>query len=179
MMRLSPWKNPEQQTRCLLAERVGTAINRQPLGRIVAAYKCADPFIWRRKRLNSYSFIAHSDARLAGYIVPDGSEPGRTSGSEPGRSEMPASVAGYGVRGPSGPRTGNSSGVRPGNSCGCGGAPGSCIGGGISGRGFPGGSSCGGSVGFPGVAGGTSGGSIGIWIATLRGYVIALSMLER
>jgi hypothetical protein len=96
------------------------------------------------------------------YIVPDGTWPGITSGSDPGSSEIPASVAGYGVRGPCGPRTGNSSGVRPGNSCGCGGAPGSCTGGGISGRGFPGGSSCGGSVGVPGVAGGISGGSIGI-----------------
>jgi hypothetical protein len=28
MMRLSPRKNPEQQTRCLLTERIGTAINR-------------------------------------------------------------------------------------------------------------------------------------------------------
>jgi hypothetical protein len=72
------------------------------------------------------------------------------------------SVAGFGVRGPSGPRSGNSSGVLPGSSCGCGGAPGSCTGGGISGRGLPGGSSCGGSVGWPGVAGGISGGSIGI-----------------
>src|SRR5882757_6157667 len=72
------------------------------------------------------------------------------------------SVAGFGVRGPSGPRTGSSSGVLPGSSCGCGGAPGSYTGGGISGRGLPGGDSCGGSVGCPGVAGGISGGSIGI-----------------
>ena len=59
-------------------------------------------------------------------------------------------------------------GVCPGNSSGRGGAPGSRIGGGISGCGFPGGLSCGGSVGCPGVAGGISGGSIGIYIATLR-----------
>ncbi|MEH2504889.1 hypothetical protein V1290_003700 [Bradyrhizobium sp. AZCC 1578] len=51
---------------------------------------------------------------------------------------------------------------RPGNSRGWGGRPGSCTGGGTSGRGRPGGSSRGGSVGCPGVAGGTSGGSIGI-----------------
>jgi hypothetical protein len=71
-------------------------------------------------------------------------------------------VAGLGVVGLFGPRVGISSGVLPGNSSGCGGAPGSRIGGGASGRGFPGGLSCGGSVGCPGVAGGISGGSIGI-----------------
>ena len=77
-------------------------------------------------------------------------------------------MAGLGVAGPFGPRTGSSSGVLPGSSCGGGGAPGSRIGGGTSGRGLPGGSSRGGSVGFPGVGGGISGGSIGIYIATLR-----------
>ena len=71
-------------------------------------------------------------------------------------------MAGFGVMGPFGPRTGNSSGVLPGSSCGGGGAPGSRIGGGTSGRGPPGGSSRGGSVGVPGVGGGISGGSIGI-----------------
>jgi hypothetical protein len=86
---------------------------------------------------------------------------------------MPAtyiSVAGEGVLGPCGPRTGNSSGVRPGNSSGLGGVPGSCIGGGTSGRGLPGGLSCGGSDGCPGLIGGSSCGSIGIciYIATLR-----------
>ena len=40
--------------------------------------------------------------------------------------------------------------------------PGSCIGGGTSGRGLPGGLSCGGSVGCPGLIGGSSCGSIGI-----------------
>ena len=72
------------------------------------------------------------------------------------------SVAGLGVAGPCGPRTGNSSGVLPGNSSGGAGSPGSCTGGGTSGRGLPGGSSRGGSVGVAGVAGGISGGSIGI-----------------
>jgi hypothetical protein len=71
-------------------------------------------------------------------------------------------VAGLGVEGPFGPRTGNSSGVLPGSSCGGDGVPGSCTGGGTSGRGRPGGSSRGGSVGCPGVGGGISGGSIGI-----------------
>lgn len=56
----------------------------------------------------------------------------------------------------------------PGNSSGCGGSPGSRIGGGISGCGLPGGLSGGGSDGVPGVAGGIPGGSIGIYIATLR-----------
>jgi hypothetical protein len=41
---VSPWKNSEQQTRCLLTARVGVTINSQPLGRIVAAYKCAARF---------------------------------------------------------------------------------------------------------------------------------------
>jgi hypothetical protein len=72
------------------------------------------------------------------------------------------SIAGSGVVGPCGPRTGNSSGILPGSSSGRAGSPGSRTGGGISGRGLPGGASGGGSVGLPGVAGGISGGSIGI-----------------
>lgn len=78
------------------------------------------------------------------------------------------SVAGFGVRGPAGPRVGRSSGTLPGNSSGRGGAPGSRIGGAISGFGLPGGIPGGGSVGVPGVAGGISCGSIAIYIATLR-----------
>ena len=78
------------------------------------------------------------------------------------------SVAGLGVVGLSGPRDGISSGVLPGNSSGRDGSPGSRTGAGISGRGLPGGDSCGGSDGVPGVAGGISGGSIGIYIETLR-----------
>ena len=54
------------------------------------------------------------------------------------------SVAGFGDWGPLGPRKG------------------------MSGRGLPGGFSIGGMVGVPGVAGGISGGSIGIYMATLR-----------
>ena len=73
------------------------------------------------------------------------------------------SVAGLGVRGPFGPRTGISSGILPGKFFGPGGAPGSRTGGGISGFGLPGGIPGGGSVGVPGVAGGISGGSIGIY----------------
>ena len=75
-------------------------------------------------------------------------------GLNAGPHSAPVSVAGLGARGPFGPRTGSSSGVLPGNSCGCGGWPGSRIGGGTSGRGLPGGASGGGSVGCPGVAGG-------------------------
>ena len=56
----------------------------------------------------------------------------------------------------------------PGSSSGRGASPGSRTGGSISGFGSPGGSSFGGSVGTSGVAGGFSGGSIGIYIATLR-----------
>jgi hypothetical protein len=77
-------------------------------------------------------------------------------------AQSPVSVAGLGVRGPFGPRVGNSSGVLPGSSSGCGGAPGSRTGDGISGLGLPGGIPGGGSAGVPGVAGGISGGSIGI-----------------
>jgi hypothetical protein len=73
-----------------------------------------------------------------------------------------ASVAGFGVSGPLGPRDGISSGVWPGNSSGRGDSPGSRIGGVISGCGLPGGIPGGGSVGVPGVDGGISGGSIGI-----------------
>ncbi|TMJ63911.1 MAG: hypothetical protein E6G79_17570 [Alphaproteobacteria bacterium] len=92
--------------------------------------------------------------------------PGRTSGCAP-PSSASASVAGEGVRGPCGPRTGNSCGIWPGSSSGRGDCPGSWIGGGTSGRGLPGGSSCGGSEGCPGLIGGSSCGSIGIYRATL------------
>lgn len=107
--------------------------------------------------------------QIVNHIVRPGipGRPGFTSGSEPARL-LSESVAGEGVRGPSGPRTGSSSGMLPGNSSGCGGSPGSRIGGGISGCGLPGGLSGGGSDGVPGVAGGIPGGSIGIYIATLR-----------
>jgi hypothetical protein len=95
---------------------------------------------------------------------------GPRSGPAASMPALPISVAGEGVLGPCGPRTGNSSGVRPGNSSGLGGSPGSCSGGGTSGRGFPGGLSRGGSDGCPGLIGGSSCGSIGIciYIATLR-----------
>jgi hypothetical protein len=62
-----------------------------------------------------------------------------------------------------GPRNGSSFGFLPGSSSGLGGSPGSCTGGGTSGRGLPGGLSGGGSVGFPGLDGGISGGSVGIY----------------
>jgi hypothetical protein len=75
-----------------------------------------------------------------------------------------ASVAGFGMSGPSGPRDGISSGMWPGNSSGRGDSPGSRTGGAISGCGLPGGIPGGGSVGVPGVEGGISGGSIGIGI---------------
>jgi hypothetical protein len=97
----------------------------------------------------------------------------------PGKFSRPASVAGEGVDGPCGPRTGNSSGTRPGNSSGLGDSPGSCIGGGTSGRGLPGGLSCGGSDGRPGLIGGSSCGSIGIsllpevWSGTVNGAAAA------
>ena len=119
------------------------------------------------QRLKAQLFIAYSDVRFkrnGTYIVPFGKPdvPGFRSDSETGES----AVAGLGVVGPAGPRTGNSSGVCPGNSSGRGGPPGSRIGGGTSGRGFPGGLSCGGSVGCPGLIGGSSSGSIAIYIAT-------------
>jgi len=104
--------------------------------------------------MNAQLFIAHSYEISTVYIVAAG-------GSLRG-----ISTAGDGVVGPFGPRTGTSSGISPGNSCGCGGEPGSCTGGGISGFGLPGGIPGGGSVGVPGVAGGISGGSIPIYIAT-------------
>jgi hypothetical protein len=94
------------------------------------------------------TFIAHSDA-CCNRLTCDG-------------ATKFASVAGFGVRGPFGPRGGISSGPRPGSSSGRGDSPGSRIGGVISGCGLPGGISGGGSLGVPGVAGGISGGSIGI-----------------
>jgi hypothetical protein len=74
MITLSPREKLEQQTRCLSAERIGTTINRQPLGRIVAAIKRVALLFWQRKRPNAHSFIAHSEAwfGLHGYMVPDG-----------------------------------------------------------------------------------------------------------
>jgi hypothetical protein len=94
------------------------------------------------------TFIAHSDA-CCNRLTCDG-------------ATKFASVAGFGVRGPFGPRGGISSGPLPGSSSGRGDSPGSRIGGVISGCGLPGGISGGGSLGVPGVAGGISGGSIGI-----------------
>ena len=112
----------------------------------------------RRNRLHARLFITRS-AMLSNPSL---------HGLNPTQSAPGVSTAGFGVAGPLGPRTGNSSGILPGNSCGGGEAPGSRIGGGTSGLGLLGGSSRGGSVGCPGVAGGISGGSIGIYSATLR-----------
>jgi hypothetical protein len=80
------------------------SINSSSLGRIVAAYKwsAAIYFIKATGCMLHYSLrvqavrqtLFHMDSR---------------------------SVAGLGVRGPFGPRTGSSSGIFPGNSCGCGG----------------------------------------------------------
>ena len=154
-----------------LATRLGNkvcqqtlTINEQALGRIVASFKRELVFIsddaksgcalvhcaFRRSfQIGSFAFsLAAIRCTLK-----------RSSAPKP---IFPASVAGEGVLGPCGPRTGNSSGVRPGSSSGRGGSPGSCIGGGTSGRGLPGGLSCGGSDGCPGLIGGSSGGSIGI-----------------
>jgi len=121
------------------------------------------------ERLDAPLFIAYSGApfKPSFHIVPCGISgmSGLRSGSDPGESTSPASVAGEGVVGPCGPRTGNSSGMLPGSSSGRAGSPGSRAGGGTSGRGFPGGLSGGGSVGLPGVAGGISGGSIPIYVA--------------
>jgi hypothetical protein len=142
------------------------AINEQALGRIVAGFIGGFVFISEDAKPGAPLFITHSGGYLKPcfHIVPCGisawSGPG--SGAAPGMPASYISVAGEGVVGPCGPRTGNSSGVRPGNSSGLGGSPGSCIGGGTSGRGFPGGLSCGGSAGRPGLIGGSSCGSIGI-----------------
>ena len=124
----------------------------------MAAFKGEFVFISEQERLPEPLFIAHSGVHFKPkfHIVPCRI------------SDVPTSVAGEGAFGPPGPRTGNSSGICPGNSSGRGGSPGSRIGGGTSGRGSPGGSSCGGSVGWPGVGGGISGGSIPIYIVTLR-----------
>ena len=148
------------------------AINEQALGRIVAAFKGGFGFIsdqrksqcvlvHRAFRASFQSEVSHCPLRHIPYAR-------IRSGLALGKSEIPPSVAGEGVDGPCGPRTGSSSGIWPGNSSGRGGSPGSCIGGGTSGRGLPGGLSGGGSEGCPGLIGGSSCGSIGIYIATLR-----------
>jgi hypothetical protein len=128
----------------------------------VAAFKGGAVLFLTTDSLNVSTFIARSGAGFKPnfHIVPCGVS--AVTGPSPGKLSTPASVAGEGVVGPCGPRTGNSSGVRPGNSSGLGDSPGSRIGGGTSGRGFPGGLSCGGSDGCPGLIGGSSCGSIGI-----------------
>jgi hypothetical protein len=160
----------------ILATRFGNtvcqqtlAINEQALGRIVASFKPELVFISGTAK--SESALVHCAFRPSFQIVvlhfsPCGYSlhPGAESASKP---IFPVSVAGEGVFGPCGPRTGNSSGVRPGNSSGRDGSPGSCMGGGTSGRGLPGGLSCGGSDGCPGLIGGSSVGSIGIHGPTL------------
>jgi hypothetical protein len=150
-----------------LAIKVWRSTNRRWAGLWRASN--ADFYLFLRAQSpNAQLFITHSGGGFKSsiHIVPRGisGSPGFTLGSE--RAWLLAeSVAGECVRGPSGPRTGSSSGIRPGNSSGCGGSPGSWIGGGISGCGLPGGFSGGGSDGLPGVAGGISGGSMGIYSA--------------
>jgi hypothetical protein len=143
----------------------------------------ADLFLFpTTESLNASSFITHSDDRLKpnSHIVPCGISgvPGFRSGPEPGKSAMPPSV-GEGVRGPCGPRTGNSSGLLPGNSSGRGGSPGSRRGGGTSGRGLPGGLSCGGSDGCPGLIGGSSCGSIGVSLMPNNGSATGMFLSSR
>ena len=140
------------------------AINKQALGRIVASIKRELVFI--SDSAKSGFALVHCAFRRSFQIAvlhfsPCGysRHPGAESAPKP---IFPVPVAGEGVLGPCGPRTGNSSGLRPGNSSGHGGSPGSRMGGGTSGRGLPGGLSCGGSDGRPGLIGGFSGGSIGI-----------------
>ena len=147
------------------------AINEQALGRIVASFKREVVFI--SDHAKSGCSLVHCVFRRSFQIVvlhffPVAAircTPGADSAAKP---IFPVSVAGEGVLGPCGPRTGNSSGAWPGNSSGRGGSPGSCIGGGTSGRGLPGGLSCGGSDGCPGLIGGSSRGSIGIYSVSLR-----------
>jgi hypothetical protein len=128
------------------------AINEQALGRIVAGLKRERGFISAPTQLESAA--VHGVFRRS-------FQTGRLNQWR-GTFAHQMLVGAGGVDGSGGPGIGNSSGRSPGNSSGCGGSPGSCTGGGISGRGFPGGSSRGGSVGCPGWIGGSSGGSIGI-----------------
>jgi hypothetical protein len=90
-------------------------INEYALGRIVAAFKGRLSFISDNEK--SESAFVHCAFRpwfqTVLHIVPCGisDAPDMTSGSEPGKSVIPASVAGEGVLGPCGPRTGSSSGM--------------------------------------------------------------------
>jgi hypothetical protein len=108
------------------------AINSQSLGRIVASPTAHRLFISNVQELACA--LVHCAFRTGIQI-------------ENFYRTLRASVAGFGVSGPCGPRAGISSGVLPGNSSGRGGSPGSRIGGEISGCGLPGGASIGGSVG--------------------------------
>jgi hypothetical protein len=155
--------------------RLSLSINKYALGRNVAALKAAARFISARAtRQNSTVHCVFRCALQPPHMDVCGKsrERGITSSRELGEPSLHissicacsihVSVAGFGVRGPVGPRTGSSSGTLPGNSSGRGDSPGSSTGAGMSGSGLPGGASGGGSVGWPGVAGGISGGSIGI-----------------
>ncbi|UPK35703.1 hypothetical protein IVB18_48575 [Bradyrhizobium sp. 186] len=128
-------------------------MNSYALGRIVAGEEVAARFISARK--SHQNIDVHCAFR------------GRLQSPHMWSCDGLASVAGFGVSGPFGPRDGISSGMRPGNSSGRGDSPGSRTGGAISGCGLPGGIPAGGSVGVPGVVGGMSGGSIGMGIIDL------------
>jgi len=141
-------------------------MNKQALGRNVAGFKRGVRFISAAKERMSepvHDLFRPRFQRLgAGARRPYrfGTRP--RAAAKTARSGWVQSVAGFGVVGPAGPRSGNSCGISPGSSRGGFGMPGSVTGGGISGVGLPAGSSGGGSVGWPGVAGGISGGSMGI-----------------
>jgi hypothetical protein len=141
------------------------------LGRIVAAFKPDFAFICHDSSCRSA--IIHDAFRSSSQFEflnpPIGRLPWRELGRDPAALTMVRmSVAGDGVIGPCGPRSGSSSGERGGNSSGRGGSPGSCAGGGTSGRGVPGGLSGGGSAGRPGSIGGSLG-SVGI-VCALRNF---------
>ena len=148
-------------------------INKQGLGRIVAAFKPDFAFICRDARCRNA--IIHDAFRSSFQIE----VPSRPTGRLPWRelrrdraapTTFQISVAPDGVVGLCGPRSGNSSGECGGNCSGRGGAPGSCTGGGTSGLGFPGGLfSGGGSDGRPGSIGGSSLWSIGMF-CVLRNF---------
>jgi hypothetical protein len=113
----------------IFGDKVGQqtlAINEQALGRIVAAFKREPGFIFENAK--SGCAAVHYAFRRSFQIVvlhsPLGSPCGYSKRRDQGpatqlaKSIFPVSVAGEGVLGPCGPRTGNSSGVRPGNSSG-------------------------------------------------------------
>ena len=131
-----------------LAKLQRSGDQRITLGRIVAGFENADSYLFLTTQSPTcILFITHSGDLSNRHFTLSPRSVGALD-----RCRISASVAGGACSAPAVRAPAIRPACWPGSSSGCGGAPGSCTGGGISGRGLPGGLSCGGSVGFPGVA---------------------------